>query len=164
MVGGASVRLKAFYEKYLYPYELFIKGGDYTSYISSSTTKKPGPKKKTAVFTPEDKSTNNHVVDKLDPVEDVEKGTEDFDYVTAAKNKLGIDITFFDETPPSKDEVKTPSEFEEAVLPVESAHKVPNMEMYSNPMSDLDSQEELIHEMQALQDGMELIDQVLEQL
>ncbi|ESP01918.1 hypothetical protein LOTGIDRAFT_238097 [Lottia gigantea] len=92
------------------------------------------------------------------------KFTYTYEDVTAAKNKLGIDITFFDETPPSKDEVKTPSEFEEAVLPVESAHKVPNMEMYSNPMSDLDSQEELIHEMQALQDGMEIIDQVLEQL
>ncbi|XP_050418247.2 AT-rich interactive domain-containing protein 4B [Patella vulgata] len=196
IIGSSSNCIKNFYERYLYPYELYIKGEDFASYIKDYSNKKTVRKKGSIPPPPtvDQSSTDSNkqllitaspiqglpvsdtagnfellsecsadIQEMLDNLEKEESLCGLEEDVTAAKNKLGIDITFFDESPPVKDDVKTPSEFEEADLPIESAQEVPEYEV-SDPMSDMESQEELFHEMQALQDGMEMIDNVLEQL
>ncbi|XP_071102133.1 uncharacterized protein [Haliotis cracherodii] len=185
---------KRYYRRNLYPYELFIRGKDFSKILPS---KHKHCDKKTKTVTkeaslaesmpfrdsslrlddscvrvdPASSSVGSFVseksVDLMEMLGDLEASgnlcclEED---VLMSKTKLGIDITFFDESPQrpgrSSQHIKvadTASEFGHAAIPNsnDGAQEVPDISISSSQSSNEGDQ--LLHEMQALQEGIDLV-------
>ncbi|XP_067649993.1 uncharacterized protein [Haliotis asinina] len=187
---------KRYYQRNLYPYELFIKGKDFRKILPSkhklSGKKKRHITKETGFAecvpckdssqrlddssvgvdqgsSPQQSIVSEKSVDLMEMLGDLETSgnlcclEED---VLMGKAKLGIDITFFDESPqrPGRSSqylkvADTASEFGCAAIPNSSdgAQEVPDVSITSSNSSS-DDGDQLIHEMQALQEGIDLVD------
>ncbi|XP_021376338.1 uncharacterized protein LOC110465085 isoform X2 [Mizuhopecten yessoensis] len=164
-VGGLA---KNYYERNVYPYELYITGGDYQAALNNMGNKKNKKLTKVDVAAstmsdvPEsDKPSTDHSgteddngeieLEKLleEEQEDVDleamltqleaysKMCQLEDDVDAAQKRLGIDITFHDDSSgsifsPGVKLADTASEFGPSYLPDEGAQMVPSVDMDSN--------------------------------
>ncbi|XP_046580547.1 uncharacterized protein LOC124288033 isoform X2 [Haliotis rubra] len=185
---------KRYYRRNLYPYELFIKGKDFQKILPSkhSGKKRKDVTKETSFAECVPYMDSSQRLD--DSSVGVDRGSSPFESIVSEKSvnlmemlgdletsanlccleedvlmgkaKLGIEITFFDESPqrPGRSSqylkvADTASEFGYAAIPNSSdgAQEVPDVSLVSSGSSS-DDGDQLIHEMQALQEGIDLVD------
>ncbi|XP_069110529.1 zinc finger CW-type PWWP domain protein 1-like isoform X2 [Argopecten irradians] len=187
--GNASAGsiAKKYYQRNLYPYELYVTGGDYQTALNNikNTTKDKKPSQASAAsIVPEsdghssdhlsvdDNENGIHLEDDIEEDVDLEamltqlEAYSDIcqleDDVDAAQKRLGIDITFHDDSSgsffsPGIKLADTASEFGLSLLPEEEAQMVP-----TQPSMDSDNpshSDQILQELLVLDDEFQQLEQ-----
>ncbi|XP_062597532.1 uncharacterized protein LOC134258956 [Saccostrea cucullata] len=189
--GQCGYRAKLFYQKNIYPYELYIKGKDYQEVIRSiKGGRRIGETKKKSVKSDEAEESVQIGLDKLNQYDKESKQmlppekSYDLDHmlqelhsnsnkifqlqdeIEGAQSHLGIKIKFHEDSTCTSVsdrvfEACGGSEFGNASLPVPASQCVPNVHFTS---SESDQSQDMLHELQALENEFDELDKEINSL